>query len=119
MIATNTKRWILGSAAIGMGLLAWPLFSRSELTAQQAPAWSPSIVTIPSPAVSKSGEPQLTVSDRGVLLSWIEHDASTTTLRFAERTSTVIAHRRRCLPKGGIDAELHERVGFETWSWWA
>ncbi|PYS43805.1 MAG: hypothetical protein DMG13_34865 [Acidobacteria bacterium] len=33
-----------------------------------------------------TGEPQLTVSNRGVLLSWIEHAGSRTTLRFAERT---------------------------------
>lgn len=54
----------------------------------QAPGWPPTIVRIPSPAASNSGEPQLTVSDRGVLLSWIERDGSKTTLRFAERTPT-------------------------------
>lgn len=86
MIGTNAKRWMLGTAAVGMGLLAWPYLGRPDLAAQQAPGWSPSIVTIPSPAVSKSGEPQLTASDRGVLFSWIDHDGSKTTLRFAERT---------------------------------
>lgn len=86
MIGTNVKRWMLGTAVVGVGLLAWPFFGRTDVAAQQAKAWSPSIVTIPSPAVSKSGEPQLTVSDRGVLLSWVDHDGSKTTLRFAERT---------------------------------
>lgn len=86
MIVTNTKRWMLGSATVGMALLAWPFFGRPDLTAQQTPAWSPAIVTIPSPAGSNSGAPQLMASDRGVLLSWVDHDASKTTLRFAERT---------------------------------
>jgi hypothetical protein len=71
-----------------IGLLAWPLLGASALTAQQVPAWTPAIVTIASPSGANSGEPQLTVSDRGVLLSWIEHNGSTTTLRFAERTPT-------------------------------
>src|SRR5918994_6658609 len=88
MIVTSTKRWILGSTAVGIGLLAWPFFGQPYVTAQQTSAWSPAVVTIPSPAVSQSGEPQLTVSDRGVLLSWVEHNGTKTTLRFAERTPT-------------------------------
>jgi hypothetical protein len=79
------KRWILGGA-VGIGLLVWPLSGAPALTAQQAPASTPAIATIASPAGANSAEPQLTVSDRGVLLSWIEHNGSTTTLRFAERT---------------------------------
>ena len=43
---------------------------------------------LPSPAVPGSAQPQLTVSPRGVLLSWIERDEATATLKFAERTST-------------------------------
>src|SRR5918996_106921 len=86
MIVRNSKRWMLGSAAVGMSVLAWLFFGRPDLAAQQAPAWSPALVTIPSPAGSNSGEPQLTVSDRGVLLSWVEHSGARTTLRFAERT---------------------------------
>jgi hypothetical protein len=39
-------------------------------------------------AGANSGEPQLIASDRGVLLSWIEHDGVKTTHRFAERTPT-------------------------------
>jgi hypothetical protein len=56
------------------------------VTARQAVAWTPTIAAIPSPASANAGEPQLTVSSRGVLLSWIEHAGATTTLRFAERT---------------------------------
>jgi hypothetical protein len=85
---TNINGRILGGVAVGLGLLAWLLFGAPGFTAQQLAGWAPTIVTIPSPAAPNSGEPQLTVSDRGVLLSWIERDGSTTTLRFAERTPT-------------------------------
>jgi hypothetical protein len=82
------NRWILEAAALTIGLPACLFFAASGLTAQQAPAWQPSIVTISSPAGANSGEPQLTASDRGVLLSWIEHDGAKTTLRFAERAAS-------------------------------
>src|SRR5262245_55837852 len=74
---------ILGLAALA--LLA-PLFGASRSTAQDRSSWTPTIAAIASPAAANGGEPQLTVSSRGVLLSWIEHVGSTTTLGFAERT---------------------------------
>ena len=43
---------------------------------------------LPSPAGTPSGEPQLSVSSRGVLLSWIERSGAQATLKFAERTAT-------------------------------
>lgn len=85
---TKINGGILGGVTVGIGLLAWPLFGAPELSAQPAPAWTPAIVTVASPAATNSGEPQLTVSDRGVLLSWIVRDGSKMTLRFAERTPT-------------------------------
>lgn len=39
------------------------------------------------PAAARSNEPQLTVSDRGVLLSWVEPGEKTAALKFAERTA--------------------------------
>ena len=42
---------------------------------------------LPSPAGSNSSGPQLTVSNKGVLLSWTERAGSTSSLKFAERTS--------------------------------
>lgn len=45
------------------------------------------IRSIPSPSAGVSGQPQLTVSSRGVLLSWIEREGSRATLKFAERTA--------------------------------
>ena len=41
---------------------------------------------VQSPATADSAQPNLTVSERGVLLSWIERSGATATLRFAERT---------------------------------
>mgnify|MGYP001570014217 CR=1 FL=1 len=41
-----------------------------------------------SPATGSSAQPQLSVSSRGVLLSWIERTGDLATLKFAERTAT-------------------------------
>jgi hypothetical protein len=46
------------------------------------------IQPLPSPAGPDSAQPQLTVSDRGALLSWIERSGQTATLKFSERTSS-------------------------------
>jgi hypothetical protein len=45
-------------------------------------------IAIDSPAAAGSGQPQLTSSSRGVLLSWIESDGPRATLKFATRTPT-------------------------------
>ncbi|MFP5379557.1 MAG: sialidase family protein, partial [Vicinamibacteria bacterium] len=52
------------------------------------PAWPPAIAPVPSPAGANAGQPQLSVSERGVLLSWIERQGETAVLKFAERTAT-------------------------------
>ncbi|MEZ5320287.1 MAG: sialidase family protein [Vicinamibacterales bacterium] len=44
--------------------------------------------SVPSPAAPASGEAQLTVSSRGVLMSWIEREGPRASLKFAERTAT-------------------------------
>jgi hypothetical protein len=46
------------------------------------------VTALPSPAPSGSAQPQLTVSPRGVLLSWIERAGDEASLRFAERTAS-------------------------------
>jgi hypothetical protein len=52
-----------------------------------APA--PLLVTpLPSPAAIGSAQPQLSTSDRGALLSWIERNGSRATLKFAERRAS-------------------------------
>lgn len=50
--------------------------------------WTVAVQRVASPAGANSSEPQLAVSDRGVLLSWIERVGTTTFLKFAERTSS-------------------------------
>ena len=45
----------------------------------------PSIEPLASPAGPDSAQPQLSLSTRGVLLSWIERDGPKATLRYAER----------------------------------
>jgi hypothetical protein len=53
-----------------------------------ASSWSAEVEALPSPAGPSSAQPQLSVSKRGVLLSWIERKGQTATLRFAERTAS-------------------------------
>lgn len=50
-------------------------------------AWTLYVRSVASPASADSGQPQLSVSDRGVLLSWIEREGPMASLRFAERTA--------------------------------
>jgi hypothetical protein len=69
--------WILVTVALGTG------------AAQQGGApWVLEPQAVPSPASADSAQPQLTVSDRGVLLSWIERHGTIASLKFSERTST-------------------------------
>ena len=46
------------------------------------------VTPLPSPSSANSSEPQITVSDRGLLLSWIERAGPLARLKFAERTRT-------------------------------
>jgi hypothetical protein len=62
------------------------LIPRSE--ARQGLEWRPAIQRLVSPAAEGSAQPQLTVSPRGVLLSWIERAGARASLKFAERTPT-------------------------------
>ncbi len=63
----------------------------SALAARQTPAGPRpldlQVRALESPAAPGSGEPQLSVSSRGVLLSWIERAGRLATLKFSERTT--------------------------------
>jgi hypothetical protein len=48
--------------------------------------WPPAIERTATPAAADSGQPQLSASDRGVILSWVERQGQRATLKFAERT---------------------------------
>ncbi len=56
--------------------------------ATAAAAWTNAAGALASPASGTSAQPQMTVSPKGILLSWIEREGARATLRFAERTST-------------------------------
>jgi hypothetical protein len=112
MMMTNRTRWLLGGAAVGMGLLAWSFFGEPDLTAQQAPGWSPALVTMPSPAGSNSGEPQLTVSARGVLLSWVEHNGVQGSINMATEPAPGWSG-----PPLGASADQRRRVLFQHARW--
>src|SRR5690349_10389836 len=50
--------------------------------------WSVTVQPVTAPVSGKAIEPQVSVSSRGVLLSWVEQTDKTATLKFAERTSS-------------------------------
>jgi hypothetical protein len=71
----------------GVGFAAFLMLGVTLLPAA-GPRHEFSVHPLSSPAAQASAQPQLSVSDRGVLLSWIERDGSRATLKFAERTGS-------------------------------
>lgn len=80
------SRLIPAFAGLTVGVVA--LLAMTYQGPAAAQEWHVSPQPLASPTVSGSAQPQLTVSDRGVLLSWIERSGETATLKFAERTET-------------------------------
>lgn len=75
------RRWVCGLAISGLALyVGHARATRDTFDLQVRP--------LAGPAASPSGEPQLSESARGVLLSWIERTGPRATLKFAERTAT-------------------------------
>jgi len=70
-------------AALALVALSLLLSASTLLGSQSTPS---GIAPIASPAAPGSAQPQLTVSSRGVLLSWIERAGDVASLKFAERT---------------------------------
>lgn len=54
----------------------------------QTAGWQISPSALESPAKAESAQPQLTVSKRGVLLSWIERTGPEATLKFSSAPPT-------------------------------
>lgn len=75
------------STAVTVTAVAVALATAAPRAGQDLP-WRPVIQTLDSPAAAASAQPQLTVSPRGVLLSWIERAGTRASLKFAERTAT-------------------------------
>ena len=66
-------------------VLAVVLAALSAQPKARQDSWPLRIVPLASPAAAGSAQPQLTVSARGVLLSWIESEGGRATLKFSER----------------------------------
>lgn len=70
-------------------LAVFSVVTFSQLSAHQKPTDGAfRVEPITSPAGAASGQPRLSVSPRGVLLSWVERSGRTATLKFAERTAS-------------------------------
>ena len=78
----DTTRIPWGPALAGLLLLATAGLAASQSTDVFSPH------PLPTPAGAHSAQPQLSVSSKGVLLSWIERNGDLATLKFAERTAT-------------------------------
>jgi hypothetical protein len=68
-----------------IGLLTIVIW-RPPVAASQSAVFAPQ--TVATPAAANSAQPQLSVSNRGVLVSWIERTGDLATLKFAERTAS-------------------------------
>lgn len=76
-LKADTPRMLWGPALL--------LVAATSAASQTAPLLAPQ--TIATPAAANSAQPQLSVSKKGVLVSWIERDGALATLKFAERTA--------------------------------
>jgi len=74
------------TVAVILGLTALSLVDGRAAQRGDAPAWR--VSPLANPAQGISAQPDLTVSTRGVLLSWIERTGQTASLKYAERTPT-------------------------------
>ena len=71
--------------AISVGLGA---VSSMQVPTNTLADWRPTITPLTAPSGVNGAQPQMTVSARGILLSWIERAGTRATLRFSERTPT-------------------------------
>jgi hypothetical protein len=78
------------AATLSLGILVSlaVVSARQDASRVSTAGWRPAIAGVASPAGDRSAQPQMTVSPRGILLSWIESSAAVATLKFAERTAT-------------------------------
>lgn len=93
-------------------------------SAPPTPAFSLSVQPLDAPAAAGSIAPQLTSSDRGAILSWLERKGSTTTLRFAERTAdgwsapkTIASGSNWFLSYADVPTVLRKRDGTLVANW--
>jgi hypothetical protein len=125
------RHLMIGGVAVATALGATP---RPAVNAQPA-AWQLTAETLRTPAGPNSAQPQLSVSDRGVLVSWIERAGDLATLRFAERTAAGWTEARTVasgrdwfvnwadvpsvlrLPSGALAAHWLQKSGPDTYAY--
>jgi hypothetical protein len=73
--------------AAAIGTLAASASACSRTSSPAAQEWTLRIDPLPSPAGPASAQPQLSMSQHGVLLSWLENTDTTTAFKFAERSA--------------------------------
>ena len=73
---------VLGFARGALGFLG-----TTTPRGQAVQPWALKPEPLPSPAAADSAQPQLTVSKRGVLLSWLEREGPRASLKYSERTA--------------------------------
>ena len=76
--------WMLRAAF----LLAIVCLSAHPRLLSDGDGWTLTVTPMVTPAAADSAQPQLSVSKRGALLSWIERNGAQATLKFAERTQS-------------------------------
>ena len=80
---------LLGSAAIAALVVGSTGCSRSAPVPPPPPiVWPPQVERLQSPAPVASAQPQLTASEHGVVLSWLENAGTMTSFKFSQRTAT-------------------------------
>src|SRR5687767_13127764 len=89
-LTTLTKATV-GTKLYVAGLIVWSAASAglpamATRTGAASQTLTPQPIT--TPAAANSAQPHLSVSNRGVLVSWIERSGDRATLKFAERSAT-------------------------------
>ena len=86
MTLTHTARCLV-IAAIATGCGSGSSETAAPSTSAAPPAWAVKVEPLDVPAGENSMAPQLTASNRGVLVSWLEQADPEFVLKFAERSS--------------------------------
>ena len=78
---------MISAMSIRLTLLLASLLGLASVSLQRPATvpWPPTVERLPSPALNGSAQPHLSVSDRGVMLSWVEKEGERATLKYSER----------------------------------
>ena len=126
---THRHLRLILAAVVLAGVASWTVTAASQGAAALTPQ------PLSSPTGANAAQPQLSVSSRGVLLSWIERTGDLATLKFSERTATGWSQARTVaagrdwfvnwadvpsvmrLPSGTIVAHWLQKSGADTYAY--